>query len=1144
MRGRVVATVILFLLPVAPLAAGGIHVAVLGGGEQATDWVVEQPLDMGAAARLLGLPGAVNAEQIVVVELDAGGNAAGIKRTQVDAGDIPGQVVVSWLVDGALAPGQSRRFRIDPVGRERSPESARAIAVRVEGPRCVIRNSRWSVTHDADRGGLITALAVEGEEGGVRVPLSFGERAYDGEVYGLGGHKALETRVLANGPLRAVYELRQDYQGAKGRPPTRPTAVYRWTSFAGVPVTRVDATIRQAYARRWDCLMFLEIGIGEAVSAGALTQGITGEATAPWDLTVNDRHYGREWSAVFGPGALIGVLKADDNFVYRRSFIRGAYIAPWYASETRRRSYLFWGRGRRDVPEVARWNRILTDPPRATVHLAPLAERIADLEKALAASEQALPGIAASVARMKLSFARSEAGAGRFGRAERACADAQEILDPAFAAVGAQKGGGVRAGVIAGSAFIENREVSMVFADSGNGAGLVSVRDRATGREFLDPDLADAPLWRVAFRRKEGGGATLCNVGVPCAVSVDADPGPGEAALTFDWRDLQHGEAGDIGNVRVTVRLRQGESLARARIEATAGHADYGLSQVVFPVVAGIWPLTPDARGDFVLDTKEVGTQVASPLRSGAPLQVDYPFGLQFSAVHGGGHGLYFAEEDPHACSKQIEFIPDAARGTLSFHISHPVPDYAGAQPVRGYRLPGDLVLGPFQGDWYDACRLYRKWATASAPWCGSGPIAGNPDYPKWLADASYWTIDYTPMEMHIEQAFARHAFYGVPGHAVHLYGWFFPHQQDDRYPEYFPPRLGPENFLAVLKRFREAGMRVVPYVNGFMWDADTESYRTKDVARAGALLDAYGREMATTSYGGQKLVFMCPASRLWRETLLDVSRELVGRYGVDGVYFDFLNPHNRDCFAPGHGHHLGGGDFWSKSVQGLYRMIRREMKAINPDFMMTGEKIAEPFIGLLDTFYCSLGVDTTAPLFMAVYHDHALVYGASGGDGDPVNTGRSFILGKQNGWGAALATADQKAYFKMLLACHDRFARPYLSYGQMLRMPAIHGDLPAIRGKAGGGYEVPAVEGTAWRAPDGRVGLIFVNYDREAHEFDWALDLQEARGWDGGTALRMSRWTPADGLCPAVDVTGGALRRKETLGAWGLLCVQLEAAP
>ena len=83
---------------------------------------------------------------------------------------------------------------------------------------------------------------------------------------------------------------------------------------------------------------------------------------------------------------------------------------------------------------------------------------------------------------------------------------------------------------------------------------------------------------------------------------------------------------------------------------------------------------------------------------------------------------------------------PKTDAGTIDLTIAHPVLNWAADKPVRRYTLPGDAVLGPFAGDWFDAAQIYRQWAI-TAPWCRKGPIYQRDDYPQWLAKASYFTI-------------------------------------------------------------------------------------------------------------------------------------------------------------------------------------------------------------------------------------------------------------------------------------------------------------------------------------------------------------------------------------------------------------------
>ena len=216
----------------------------------------------------------------------------------------------------------------------------------------------------------------------------------------------------------------------------------------------------------------------------------------------------------------------------------------------------------------------------------------------------------------------------------------------------------------------------------------------------------------------------------------------------------------------------------------------------MFPVVNGIKPLTPDSRRDHVLDTSYFGNLKPSPLTSGKSLEyTGCPPAMQFTALTGDGQGIYFAEEDGQANRKLLTWKaysgaagagsaysekPDAQSPPISgqavqdadllmFSIEHPVAGWGSQKPSTEYRSPGDLVLGPFQGDWYDAARLYRKWAL-TAPWSAKGPIHERADYPRWFLEAPYWTFGNLGDERGVEDAIAKHAFYDVPTMISHVY--------------------------------------------------------------------------------------------------------------------------------------------------------------------------------------------------------------------------------------------------------------------------------------------------------------------------------------------------------------------------------------
>ena len=89
----------------------------------------------------------------------------------------------------------------------------------------------------------------------------------------------------------------------------------------------------------------------------------------------------------------------------------------------------------------------------------------------------------------------------------------------------------------------------------------------------------------------------------------------------------------------------------------------------------------------------------------------------------------------------------------------------------------------------------------------------------------------------------------------------------------------------------------------------------------------------------------------------------------------------------------------------------------------------------------------------------------------------------------------------------------------------------------------MPAVAGSAWRAPDGTVGLFFLNYDRKTHKFTWTHDLNEIVGIGPDRKLKVSLWTP-EGEKIIGEWAGGVLTKTMSIESWGLIALKLEVIP
>ena len=703
-------------------------------------------------------------------------------------------------------------------------------------------------------------------------------------------------------------------------------------------------------------------------------------------------------------------------------------------------------------------------------------------------------------------------------------------------------GESVKAGRVQGLPCLGNEFVNFVWARPKDGAGLSGILDKVAGRQLLRGSGRKAPMWRIDVKRgdkKEK--ATYDNVGTPCEVGLQ-EAGR-EGIVTFKWD-------GEIA-VEVEVRLADDESQARARIKVRTKRDDEGLLTVTFPVVEGIMPLSKGGKSDAILTPAQLGVLKPSPLVSGKNVDIPYPIaaGLQMTALLGEGTGLYFAEEDGDANQKEFSW-KKAETNTLTFDVSHPVLDWGADEPVRSYESPGDIVMGPFQGDWFDAARIYRKWAL-SAPWSAKGPIHQRPDYPQWLIRVAFWANDNLSGEEGIEQALVKREFFGLPESVCHDYRYMFAgYYHHNRNPEYLPPRIGSENYKRVVRDFHKRGIRIVPYVIGWLWNMSTESYRTEDAEHKGAMCGPDGNVYWTWAGGIDPQAAMCPATEIWRNKLLELSKTLLGEYGVDGMYYDYFTVHCADCFVKSHGHPIGGGNYWTKSVHDLYERIREECRQINPEAMFCGEENAEWVIDVLDTAYAA-GPHCTAPVFMAVYHGYTQTFGGLYNQYTPPYIGRMWLLGCQMGptnQEYPLATRTDANYDKLgpwyrnLLKCRWEFAWPYLGAGEMLRPPKIEGDIPSVTNKVGDNvFTLPAVDATAWLAPDGSVGIFFLNYDGEkAYEFTWTEDLSEFAGITADKKLRVTRWTP-EGEEDLGEWRGGLVTQTMEIAPWGMIALKLE---
>ena len=100
----------------------------------------------------------------------------------------------------------------------------------------------------------------------------------------------------------------------------------------------------------------------------------------------------------------------------------------------------------------------------------------------------------------------------------------------------------------------------------------------------------------------------------------------------------------------------------------------------------------------------------------------------QLMAYYNDAGGLYVACDDP----KGLAEVPRTGAGEdgVTMGLGH----FPGTRGPGETKLPYNVVIGTFHGDWYAAAEIYRDWASKQ-PFCAT-KMAQRTDIPKWLADS------------------------------------------------------------------------------------------------------------------------------------------------------------------------------------------------------------------------------------------------------------------------------------------------------------------------------------------------------------------------------------------------------------------------
>ncbi|MGQ9576527.1 MAG: DUF6259 domain-containing protein [Thermoguttaceae bacterium] len=356
--------------------------------------------------------------------------------------------------------------------------------------------------------------------------------------------------------------------------------------------------------------------------------------------------------------------------------------------------------------------------------------------------------------------------------------------------------------------LLETEKIRVGFDRVRNGA-IVSVVDKASGREFVAPKAAPL-LYELQFSGRASQPMTLSEADAE-AVAISKE-GQSVVVSTTHRGDLP---------VEVECRFRTelGSSLIFARI-TVHNRNGAGLLRVRFPALACSSQLGSSGDDDVLVYPRCDGCLVQSPATAGRIPELSYPgpASMQFMALHDQTAGLYLATYDAQAHTKR--FGVESRGGAFRPAIWH-LPPLA---PRAEWRMPYDVVLGTFRGDWQTVADIYKAWAVKQL-WCRrtlQERVAAG-DVPNWLIEPSLnfkfslrgehaGERSANRLSLVVSQAEAWRKLLGSPV-TMNLNGW------EKRgfwvTPDYFPPLGGTDAFRAMTAGLHAKGHRAMVLLSG-----------------------------------------------------------------------------------------------------------------------------------------------------------------------------------------------------------------------------------------------------------------------------------------------------------------------------------------
>ncbi|MGD8749983.1 MAG: DUF6259 domain-containing protein [Anaerolineales bacterium] len=721
-----------------------------------------------------------------------------------------------------------------------------------------------------------------------------------------------------------------------------------------------------------------------------------------------------------------------------------------------------------------------------------------------------------------------------------------------------------------GTSSLDNKQLSIKLGDLG---GFVSLVNKQSGREFVAD--SSQPLYELALFSEDQGVVEIS--------SLEAELLSTESSSTLESKKLSlsyhHHDSLDL-NVTCTVELKTDSFLSYWWI-SVRNNTPFCVRAIRYPVLIAPATLGESDDDDYFAWGWLGGALEHRPSRKSPPvprgkfradgghganwfpLQYPGPIGLQMQAYYDDTAGLYMATYDAKGCVKSFGSLP--TENGLDLTIEHNYDETPGLD----FELPYPTVLGVFHGDWYTAADIYKAWALNQL-WC-TRKICERDDVPEWLKEPRPWLatigrgnyarlqgiLTYPPAEPPIGKFWPAWNVVPLMREYATLFetpvitwmeGWE-KHGSPGGPVDIFPPAEGEENFKAAMMQLNRDGNLPFMYLAAFHWwyKRPTVGYdgwkRFEREGQAMAALDDQRNfivnDIEKRPYGGGQgyYVSLCTGNQDMQDIILENFLKLLDLGGM-AVSLDIqIGLYAYVCYSEEHGHTPGYGPWMVQETLKFLRRVRQEIKERNPKAALGYEIPCELWLGEVDFQYHRPYRVGAIPLFDYAYSAYAcclggdVIMGICHPEEEIIKQSTIFIQGVQHLVGIGLPEYDFEVnpdypaieMLRNICKAERTFAHKYLVFGEMFRptdleVPEIIADLYRHPGHVA----VPCILHSTWRAQDGDIGHVLVNWSGKPT--DGVLKLVQNGNGQSHQKVRMVNDSDLEPVQP-IEVVSGSIK-------------------